>query len=84
MRDLDETGHIGPRGTCKNLHLPLPRGRWVQNLIMGVVVDGVRLTSAVVRVEDELEEEKIMALEVEEEVTHGTLPRLGGSHAPES
>ena len=56
----------------------------MQNLIMGVVVDGVRLTSAVVRVEEELEEEKIMALEVEEEVAHGTLPRLGGSHAPES
>jgi hypothetical protein len=46
----------------------------VQNLIMGVVVDGVRLTSAVVRVEEELEEEKIMALEVAEKCTWDFAP----------
>ena len=70
-------------------HLPLPRGRWVQNVIMGVVVD-CALTSAEVGVEKEVAEEVIMGVEVQEveeevaENAHGTLPRLGGSHASES
>jgi hypothetical protein len=56
---------------------------------MGVVVD-CALTSAEVGVEKDVAEEVIMGVEVQEveeevaENAHGTLPRLGGSHASES